>query len=145
MLRVWGNYCACQYFRKHVYILFSWADVKSLTLLSIIQLYYQSLTSTEMVSRNVSTVINVVWESKRLALWWLGLCVVNDTALVWLREWRETGVMLLDQENNTVGYSKAAARRGVTMVALSRILMAVPSCGKTLIMCSVLIEYLCPS
>uniref|UniRef100_A0A0P4WKM6 Sideroflexin n=1 Tax=Scylla olivacea TaxID=85551 RepID=A0A0P4WKM6_SCYOL len=36
--------------------------------------------------------------------------------------------MLLDQENNTMGYSKKAARRGVTMVALSRILMAVPSC-----------------
>ncbi|XP_045114773.1 sideroflexin-3-like isoform X3 [Portunus trituberculatus] len=45
-----------------------------------------------------------------------------------MKEWRETGVMLLDQENNTVGYSKKAARRGVTMVVLSRILMAVPSC-----------------
>ena len=51
--------------------------------------------------------------------------------------------MLLDQENNTVGYSKKAARRGVTMVVLSRILMAVPSCGKTSTqaMCDVFAEY----
>lgn len=36
----------------------------------------------------------------------------------------------MDRDNNIVGTSRKAAKLGVTMVALSRILMAVPSCGK---------------
>lgn len=39
-------------------------------------------------------------------------------------------MVLMDRDNNIVGQSKAAAKWGVTMVTLSRILMAVPACGK---------------
>ncbi|KAK8725579.1 hypothetical protein OTU49_010629 [Cherax quadricarinatus] len=48
--------------------------------------------------------------------------------LMRMKEWREMGVVLLDQDNNIMGNSKKAARQGVAMVTLSRILMAVPSC-----------------
>ncbi|XP_069184359.1 sideroflexin-3 isoform X3 [Procambarus clarkii] len=45
-----------------------------------------------------------------------------------MKEWHEIGVVLLDEDNNVMGNSKKAAQLGVAMVALSRILMAVPSC-----------------
>lgn len=46
------------------------------------------------------------------------------------REWKENGVILLDKDNNAIGASKVAAKWGVAMVTISRIMMAVPSCGK---------------
>ncbi|XP_064107696.1 sideroflexin-3-like isoform X1 [Macrobrachium nipponense] len=45
-----------------------------------------------------------------------------------MREWRETGVTLMDEDNNVLGTSKKAAKQGVAMVVISRIMMAVPSC-----------------
>ncbi|XP_068204320.1 sideroflexin-1 isoform X2 [Palaemon carinicauda] len=50
-----------------------------------------------------------------------------------MREWRETGVALMDEDNNVLGTSKKAARQGVAMVVISRIMMAVPSCGKVVV------------
>lgn len=136
VLEVKGNYCACQYYRKAC-VLATYKGRHSLWCPCHSSLINQSLTDTMKWWVELSVLYKWGVGEYGVALWWLGLCVVNDPALVWLREWRETGVMLLDQENNTVGYSKAAARRGVTMVALSRILMAVPSCGKTLVLCLV--------
>ncbi|XP_037779554.1 sideroflexin-3-like isoform X1 [Penaeus monodon] len=45
-----------------------------------------------------------------------------------MKEWRDNGVVLLDKDNNAIGTSKVAAKWGVAMVTISRIMMAVPSC-----------------
>ncbi|XP_069977865.1 sideroflexin-1 isoform X1 [Penaeus vannamei] len=45
-----------------------------------------------------------------------------------MKEWKENGVILLDKDNNAIGASKVAAKWGVAMVTISRIMMAVPSC-----------------
>ncbi|XP_042887257.1 sideroflexin-3-like isoform X1 [Penaeus japonicus] len=45
-----------------------------------------------------------------------------------MKEWKDNGVILLDKDNNTIGASKIAAKWGVAMVTISRIMMAVPSC-----------------
>ena len=49
------------------------------------------------------------------------------------REWRTEGVPLLNDIGDKLNFnSKKAAKRGVAMVTVSRILMAVPSCGEIL-------------
>lgn len=44
-------------------------------------------------------------------------------------------MVLLDKDNNAIGTSKVAAKWGVAMVTISRIMMAVPSCGKVVCVC----------